>query len=208
MLLPHRGRGIYLDKPDAEVGVQQQVVAEQLEGVDLVWNVILRHAEGLEDHLDHPCPHQLPIDAQGLQPLLQDPKGDLGAAKHGITLARLRLFVSVVTLHHAVLVVTLDRRVRQVDKLVVNVLGLRRVGHRREAGKAILVDEGLQWIEGRDSHIRAHVPLVAAQEEWIADILLDDGQLTVVHRPHVVDHLDAAATAAASWLHDPEVGDL
>mmetsp|Transcript_73437 Transcript_73437/g.215376 ORF Transcript_73437/g.215376 Transcript_73437/m.215376 type:complete len:300 (+) Transcript_73437:685-1584(+) len=114
----------------------------------------------------------------------------------------------MVALHHALLVVPLDRRVRQVHKLVVDGVGIRGVRHRGEAGKPILVDEGLQGVEGCDCHIRAHVPLVVAKEERVADVLLDDRQLPVVHGPHVVDHLNPAAAAAACRLHDPEVGDL
>ena len=74
-------------------------------------------------------------------------------------------------------------------ELVVYVFFAGIVGHCREPCEAIFVHKRLQRIEGRHCDVGSHVPLEAAKQVRIANILLDDGQFTIVDCTNIINHM-------------------
>ena len=93
-------------------------------------------------------------------------------------------------------------------ELVVYVFFAGIVGHCRETSKTIFVHKRLKRIEGRHCHVGSHVPLEAPKQVRITNILLDDGQLTIVDCTNIIDHLDPPSTTAPCRFHDPHVGNF
>lgn len=91
-------------------------------------------------------------------------------------------------------ILLLHTEIGQVHKLVMHLGVLQGVSLRAEPGKALLIDKGLQGIDGEDKHIDPHIKLVPIEEQRVLQVLLDDNWLTEHNILYFGDEFDATAS--------------
>lgn len=74
-----------------------------------------------------------------------------------------------------------------------------------EAGETLLVDKGLQRVEGSHQHVNTHVEFVPFQQQRVGDVLLHHDIVDVVEFAEGTDYLDASTAGLANRLHNPKV---
>ena len=149
LFLQRRG-GVDLKQPALQIRIDEDIVAKQLEAVGVLRNGVHAGYQRLQYDLLYLFFYLLPGNATLLHPLPQHLQGYLTAAQ--LLLQRQLLLGYVLAIY---------AEIGEVDVLVVHFLLVQRVALCAQPCEALLVDEGLERVDGGDEDVDAHVELEA-----------------------------------------------
>ena len=172
-----RGARVDFDEPALQVGVNKDVIAEELKGARIVLHVILACNQGFDDDLANLRPDGFfPGHTGGLvDTLFQGRERDLCTTIESILRTLLALLILIVL----GAIVLLNGHISQVYVLVILVSRVQTERDCGETTESVSIQESLQRIDRGDHHIDTHVKLVPIDQKRVLDVLLHHYRLSI-----------------------------